>query len=321
MNNPSVLDITLAVLHIVLALALAPLLLGVINRTKALFAGRVGPPLLQPYFDLWKLLQKGAVYSRTTTWIFRLAPIVALAAYLAGLLLIPFGGAPALISFSGDFIVLVYLLGIARFFIVSAALDTGSSFEGMGASREAVFSALAEPALLLGLAASARATLVDPGDKFLLSLSKIHEKIHTNVWEEAGLILTLVLVALVVIVLVENCRIPFDDPNTHLELTMIHEVMVLDHSGPDFAYILYGAALKFWLLGSLLVGMVLPRTDFFLIDTPLALMAMFVLAILVGVIESTLARLRLLQVPQLLVVAATLTALAFILEPHRTLLK
>jgi formate hydrogenlyase subunit 4 len=304
-----------ALLHYLLALVLAPLLLGVINRTKAFFAGRVGPPLLQSYYDLWKLLHKGAVYSRTTTWVFRAGPVVTLAAYLTALTVLPFGGSPALLSFSGDFLVLAYLLGLARFFTVSAALDTGSSFEGMGASREVFFSALAEPALLLGLAAISRETLRVAGlPSDPLSLSVIHQAISPAVWAQAGLMLTLVLGTLVVVLLVENSRIPVDDPNTHLELTMIHEVMVLDHGGPDLAFILYGASLKLWLLGALLVGIALPRSGSLWLDSLAGLASMLGLAVAVGVIESSMARLRLLRVPQLLVGAAALAALAFVLE-------
>ena len=128
-------------LHLAALLALPPLLLGVVNRTKAIFAGRTGPPLVQPYLDLAKLLRKGAVYSRTTTWVFRAGPVVGLAAVAAAGLLLSMGGAPAALSFAGDFVLFAYLLGLARFFTALAALDTGSAFEGMGASREAAFSA------------------------------------------------------------------------------------------------------------------------------------------------------------------------------------
>ncbi len=141
---------------LLLALVLSPLLPGIINRTKALFAGRRGQPLLQTYFDLWKLLQKGAVYSRTTTWLFRAGPIVGLAAALTAALLMPLGSFPALIAFPMDFLLFAGLFGLMRFFTVAAALDTGSSFEGMGASREVFFSALAEPALLVALATLAQ---------------------------------------------------------------------------------------------------------------------------------------------------------------------
>ena len=292
----------------IVAVILAPMLLGIINRTKAMFAGRVGQPLLQPYFDLWKLLGKGAVYSRTTTWVFRAGPMIGLASMLVATTLLPFGSCPAPLGFPGDLILLAYLLGLARLFTVLAALDTGSPFEGMGASREVLFSALAEPALLLGLAAVARRTEV-------LSLSEMQLAITGSLWMKSGLTLILVAVALVVVLLAENSRIPIDDPNTHLELTMIHEVMVLDHSGPDFAFILYGAALKLWILGALIIGVVVPlRTGFMVTDLVLALAAMLVLAIVVGVVESTMARLRLIRVPQLLVGAVTLSVLALVLE-------
>src|SRR5208282_3054796 len=133
------------------ALTLSPLLLGVIAKTKAFFAGRIGPPLLQPYYDLVKLLRKGSVFSTTTTWVFRAGPVVALVTAAIAVLLIPLVSARAPISFTGDVILLAYLLGLGRFFTASAALDTGSSFEGMGAAREVTFACLAEPAFFLGL--------------------------------------------------------------------------------------------------------------------------------------------------------------------------
>src|SRR5512133_1044519 len=135
-------------LHLAILLLFPPLLLGLINRTKALFAGRCGPPLLQPYYDLLRLWRKGFVISRTTTWVFRAGPVVGLAVPLVAALLIPFGALPAPCSFDGDLILFVYLFGLARFFTASAALDTGSSFEGMGAAREVTFSCLAEPTVL-----------------------------------------------------------------------------------------------------------------------------------------------------------------------------
>jgi len=286
----------MAFVHLLLALVLAPLLLGVINRAKALFAGRNGQPLLQLYYDLAKLLRKGAVYSRTTSGVFRAGPIAGLAAVVAALAIVPFAGTGAPVSFAGDLVLFAYLFGLMRFFTVIAALDTGSAFEGMGASREVQFAALAEPVLFLALAALAR----QAGS---LSLTGILGAVTP-----AGPAWALVAVALLVVLLAENARIPVDDPNTHLELTMIHEVMVLDHGGPDFAFILYGAALKLWVLGALLVGVVLPGENILL-----SLVAMLALAVAVGVIESTMARLRLLRVPQLLVGAGALAALALIL--------
>jgi formate hydrogenlyase subunit 4 len=289
------------------ALALAPVLLGVANRTKAVMAGRSGQPLLQPYADLAKLLRKGAAYSQTTTWVFRAGPVTSLAAVVVATALVPFGGARAFVAFPGDLVFFVYLLAVSRFATVLAALDTGSSFEGMGASREVTFATLAEPALLLGLAAVARIT----GS---LSLSTMLEGITGHAWVAAAPALTLVAAALLVVFLAENGRIPVDDPATHLELTMIHEVMVLDHGGPDLAMILYGSALKLWLLGALVVGLVVPvRSGVMWLDLLAATIGMGGLAIVTGLVESQMARLRLVHVPNLLVGGTVLSILALLL--------
>jgi formate hydrogenlyase subunit 4 len=291
----------------VAGLLLAPLLFAVINRTKAFFAGRRGQPMLQPYFDLFTLLRKGATYSRTTTWVFRAGPVVGFAAVATSLALVPMGGLPAPAGFRGDVLLFAYLLGLMRFFTVVAALDTGSSFEGMGASREVFFSALAEPALLLGLAAVAMETRS-------VSLSEMLASVSTRNWTIQGPALGLVVVALGLVLLSENARIPVDDPTTHLELTMIHEVMVLDHGGPDLAFILYGSALKLWALGALLVGLAVPvRTGNLLVDAGSFLGGMFVLAVLIGIVESSMARLRLVRVPKLLVGATALAVVAVVL--------
>jgi formate hydrogenlyase subunit 4 len=291
----------------VCALVLAPLLLGLINRIKAFVAGRRGPPLLQLYFDIAKYLRRGTVYGDVTSWVFRLGPVVNLAALMATLLIVPLGAIPAPLSFSGDLIVVAGLVALGRFAIVLGALDTGSSFEGMGASREVHFAALAEPALLLALAVLARIT----GG---LSLTPIYQGITASVWIAALPTLALVAMTLLVLTLVENSRIPVDDPTTHLELTMIHEVMVLDHSGPDLGYIHYAAGLKLWVLGSLLVGLVVPvRSGVLWLDGLAVLLGMAVLAAVIGMIESAMARYRLVHVPQFIVGAATLSAVGFIL--------
>lgn len=291
---------------IMAGLALAPFLPGVIVRTKAVFAGRRGAPLLQTYYDLGKLLRKGAVYSRTTSWVFRAAPVIGLASVVTALALLPIRGNTALWAFSGDMVLFAYCFGLMRFFTVIAALDTGSSFEGMGASREVQFSALAEPALILGLAALARVT----GSLSLTGIFAGMEGSRLIV----GPALVLVLVALMIVFLAENARIPVDDPNTHLELTMIHEVMILDYSGPDLALVLYGAALKLWVLGVLIVNVFLSMLG---LNGLAALggfaVGMVFLAVVVGVVESVMARLSLLRVPQLLIGAVTLSVLAFVL--------
>jgi len=295
-------------IQLAFAIVLAPMLLSIINRTKAVFAGRHGPPWLQPYHDLAKLLRKSAVYSRTTTGIFLAGPLVGCAATLAALAFIPLAGLPSFVSFPGDFILVAYLLGLARFCTMISALDTGSSFEGMGVSREAFFSALAEPALLLSLSVLAAFS-------HDASLSGIYGGLGASVFAStAGPALMLVMLALTVVFLAENARIPVDDPNTHLELTMIHEVMVLDHSGPDFALIQYGASLNLWILGALLTGVAAPPpSGWLLVDLAGGLAGLAVLAIVTGVVESVMARLRMLRVPQFLVAASILSIVAFIL--------
>jgi formate hydrogenlyase subunit 4 len=288
------------------ALLLAPLLLGIINRTKAVIAGRRGPPLMQPYRDVVKSFRRGAVYGESTSALVRIGPVANLAALAAALLLLPFAGTAAPLTFPGDLIVMVGLLALGRFLTVLAALDTGSSFEGMGASREMHFAALAEPALLLALATIARVTDAT-------SLSAIYAGIAVTAWGQALPTLVLAAMTIVVLVLVENSRIPIDDPTTHLELTMIHEVMVLDHSGPDLALIQYGAALKLWVFGALFVGLVVPlRGGGLWADTAAALAGMAGLAIAIGLVESAMARYRLVHVPQFIVGAATLSAVGFI---------
>jgi formate hydrogenlyase subunit 4 len=293
--------------HVLLTLVMPPLLLGVIARTKAVFAGRVGPPLLQPYYDLARLCRKGSVFSTTTTWVFLAGPVVGLVTTAIASLLIPVVGSRAPISFAGDFILFAYLLGLGRFFTASAALDTGSPFEGMGAAREVTFACLAEPAFFLGLL-----VLVKLSGSLRLA-GMIGSPLASH-WMTAGPSLALVLLSWFIVLLVENSRIPFDDPNTHLELTMIHEVMVLDHSGPAFGMILYGAALKLFVFGALVVRLAIPlATGSMWLDVFLFIGELLLVAVVVGVVESTMARLRLTHVPVLLLAACLSSAFGTVL--------
>lgn len=290
-----------------LVIIFPPLLFGVIHKTKAILTGRVGAPVLQPYYDLWKLLRKGAVYSRTTSWVFRAGPLVSLGALLTAALFVPLAAPSTPVSFWGDVILWAYLIGIARFITVLAALDTGSSFEGMGASREVTFASLAEPALFIVLAVVAKVT----GS---VQLSEMFGPVLGSAWRTAGPALALAATSLFLVLLAENARIPVDDPLTHLELTMIHEVMVLDHSGPDFAFILYGSALKLFLFSVLLIRLLIPVP----VDVPwlalgILLAGLLGLAVLIGVVESSMARLRLIRVPQLLVTSGVLAAVGLLL--------
>jgi formate hydrogenlyase subunit 4 len=286
----------------------APLLPGIINKVKAKFAGRKGPSILQLYYDLFKLIKKSSVYSGTTSIILRIAPAIILVCLSLACLILPWGGFPAPVSFAGDFIVLIYLLGMARFATVLAALDTGSSFEGMGASREVQFSALAEPSLLLGFLV----LILQTGS---YGLSGISSGITVIDWQTIAPLLVMVSFTWFFILLAENSRMPVDDPNTHLELTMIHEVMVLDMSSCDFAYIQYASALKLWIFGGLLVNLIVPvKFEVAWLQAVVFLGGMLIVSILVGITESIMARLRLLNVPKVLVGAGALSLVALMIK-------
>jgi formate hydrogenlyase subunit 4 len=294
------------IIHILLLLTMPPLLLGVINKTKAWFGGRVGPPLLQLYYDIIKLMRKSMVLSNTTTWIFIAGPVITLAAVLVAGLLVPFGHFEAPIAFPGDLILFAYLFGLARFLTTSAALDTGSSFEGMGAAREVTFACFSEPAVFFAFLVLAKIS----GSLTLTGM--LRAPVDASVTASAPLIL--IAIGLFVVLLAENCRIPVDDPNTHLELTMIHEVMVLDHSGPLLGVILYTASLKLFVISDVLLHVITPsHTTMSWVDWPLFIIEMLGLAISIGVVESVMARLQMRHVPYLLVFALISCGFGFLL--------
>ncbi|MBO4318663.1 MAG: NADH-quinone oxidoreductase subunit H [Mailhella sp.] len=297
--------------HFIAVLLLAPLAAGIINRVKAKFAGRHGKPLLQLYFDIAKLLRKGEVTGKATTWVFSAGPLLSLVTAVLALSLLPAGGTSSPFAFRCDFILFAYLLGLGRFATVLAALDTGSPFEGMGASREALFGALGEPVLFLVFLALSCASF-GMGIDTDLSMSSLFGGFASSAWENGRPELMLLVFVMGILLLVENCRIPVDDPNTHLELTMIHEVMILDHSGPNLAFILYGSALKFWIFAALLAGLLVPSVTPMLRMT-LEFLCVLAFAALTGVIESIMARLRMHVVPALIGLAGGAAAFVLIL--------
>jgi formate hydrogenlyase subunit 4 len=225
-------------------LLLAPLLPGIINKVKAWVAGRRGPPVLQLYYDLAKLWRKGVVLSTLASPGFVAGPAVAWVALTASGDVDAPGAGGRVLSFRGDVLLLIYLLALARFCTAWAAMETGSAFEGMGAAREVSYAVLAEAAIIAAVLS--------------LSVQTGSVSLVTMLSPSAGAGAVLLAAGLFTVLLAENCRVPFDDPNTHLELTMIHEVMVLDHSGPPLAAILHGASVKLLLFAVLLVQAVLP---------------------------------------------------------------
>jgi formate hydrogenlyase subunit 4 len=288
-------------------LVAAPALPGIAARTTALLTGRRGAPVLQPYRDMIRLLRKGAVLSETTTWVFRAAPAVVLATALLAVSLVPLDGRAAAYGFPGDLVAFVALLALGRLALVLGGLDTGSSFEGMGASRELAVSVFAEPALLAAFVTLALAT-------GRLSLAGFLGPPLAGAWGHAAASIALVAASLFVVLLAEASRGPVDDPATHLELTMIHEVTILDYSGPDLAMLLYAGALRFALFAALVIAVLVPRARL----EPAAAVAFLAaslagLAVLVGIVESVMARLRLVHIPQFLVAAAALALLGGLL--------
>jgi formate hydrogenlyase subunit 4 len=284
----------IAVLDPILRLAawllLAPLVPGIIQRVKSWMAGRRGPPLLQLYFDLARLWRKGVVWSSTASPGHLVAPAIAWVALVLAALLLPLGPAGSWLGFRGDALLFVYLLGVARFCVALAALDTGSAFEGMGAAREVSYAVLAEVAVITAL--------------LTLAVQSGSVSLATMIAPSAGAGAALLAAGLFAVLLVENCRVPFDDPQTHLELTMIHEVMVLDHSGPPLAAILHGAALKLLLFSVLLAQAIVPIGRLHPVAAIAALGGgVVIVAGAIGLLESLTARLALRRVPLLLTTA------------------
>lgn len=287
----------------ILSLSLAPFYSALILKVKAFFGGKKGPPLLINYFTLVKLLKKGSVYSTSSTLIFKLGPAVSFCTALTALLFLPIAGQPALMAFRGDVILVLYLLGLGRFFTIAAALDTASPFEGMGAAREAFFPIICEATLFMILIFFY--ILTDQ-----LQLSAFFQGGQPfGIWSKAGVPVLVVIMAAFMVLLAENARVPVDDPATHLELTMIHEVMVLDHSGPDLALIELGAFFKLFFYSALLARLVCPFTLGHVAADGLLFFAVLALIYTaVGITESIMARYRMDKVPQFVL---TSFALAF----------
>jgi formate hydrogenlyase subunit 4 len=276
---------------------------GVILRTKSILSGRKGPGILQPVYDYARLFRKGAVYSHTTTPVFRLAPVVYFSAVLFAAFLVPFGSSKGILSFDGDFVVFAYLLAVGKFFMILMALDTGSSFEGMGASREAMFSLLVEPAFFILIGSFALLT-------GYTSFYDLYAAFHFS-GPVSYALAVLAGFVLMLIVAIENSRMPVDDPKTHLELTMIHEVMILDNSGFDLGLIMYADTLKFAVYGSLIANFFMDHSWPFYIFIPVFVAIQLLCAIIIGCVESFGVRFRMSHNAQFIFTLSSVSLLIF----------
>ncbi|MCE7700251.1 MAG: NADH-quinone oxidoreductase subunit H [Methanobacterium paludis] len=276
--------------------------MGIVVRTKSIASGRKGPGILQPMKDVFRLWKKGSVYSKTTSFIFRIAPTAYIASALMAILMVPHGSYPGFISFNGDFVMFAYTLAFGKFLLIVSALDTGSSFEGMGASREALFSMLMEPALFILMGSFA---LFTGQTSFQGIFSMLH--FGSNVSYMLGVLATVVFVMMAML---ENSRMPYDDPKAHLELTMVHEVMVLDNSGFDLGLIQYTTHLKFAMYGALIANLFIGQIPLEL-SIPLFFVIQIAFAIIVGLIESFRARHRMGHNPQFIFILSSVSLLIF----------
>lgn len=300
----------LARLANLVALAVMPFFLsGVIQRVKSLWSGRKGPPIFQLASDVLRLLRKSSVYSTTTTAVFRIGPYVVLATAAASAFVAPLLGSAPVVSFPFDFVWLAYVWGLGRVALMLAALDTGSSFEGMGAAREATFSTLLEPALFLVVGALGLRS----------GTHTLHEALTPRFDGGASVLVWIAaVVALTIILQVETSRVPVDDPSTHLELTMVHEVMILDHSGRDLAALHVGAALKLFVGSAMLATLLNPWSGSGTALSAVVHLGMCtVVAIVIGTVESLIARFKLRAVPQYVVVALSSGVIALLATAWR----
>jgi len=286
-------------LNILVLLIVPFLFIGIINKIKAFWAGRKGASIFQPFYDFIRLTKKGVVISNTTSGIFQISPSVTFASILFAGLFVPIVANKSIISFEGSFIVFAYILGLGKFFSLIGAMDTGNSFEGMGSSREASFSTIVEPAFFIIMASIIALT----GNYTFKSLSLILHKAGVY----GVLIIVLTVISLFIMLLVEGCRVPIDDPNTHLELTMIHEAMVLDNSGIDLGFILYGSAIKMLIFASLIANILIPYNWGILASFSFYLGIILILAIIIGTLESSIARLRMSHIFEFIFIMSSLS--------------
>lgn len=286
------------ILNLIILLFVPFIMIGIVKKTKTFWAGKHGPSIFQPLYDFIKLIKKDFVISNTTSFVFRIAPIISIVTVLFAALFVPLATGQALLNIPAGLVVFAYILGLGKFMVLISAMDTGSSFEGMGASREACFTTIVEPAFFIVMAS----IMALSGNYTFDALSNI-----INATGSYGvLIVVFASLVLFIMVLVEGSRVPVDDPETHLELTMIHEVMVLDNSASDLALLSWANAIKMMLISSLIAKMIIPNNIETCIGVILYLSIMFIISILIGTVESSMARIRMTHVFEFVFIMSSL---------------
>ena len=284
--------------NLIILLFVPFLMMGIIKKTKAFWAGRKGTSIFQPLYDTIRLFKKDYVISKTTSAVFNIAPIFAIATVLFAGLFVPLATGQTIISIPAGLIIFSYTLGLGKFMSLISAMDTGSSFEGMGASREACFTSIVEPAFFLVIASIMALT----GNYTFDSLNQI----IPNSGNYGILITIFAVIVLFIMMLIEGSRVPVDDPTTHLELTMIHEVMILDNSGSDLAIYTWANGIKMLLISSLIAFMIIPQDISIWMNILYYLLTVFVISVLIGTIEAGMARFRMSHVFEFIFVMSSL---------------
>lgn len=277
-------NIAVLLINILILLIMPFIMLGIIKKTKAFWGGRKGVCVLQPLYDFLRLIKKKPVYGSTTSFVFRLAPVITLASVIFAGAFVPLAGGYSVINMEFGFIIFAYVLGLGKFFSLLGAMDTGSSFEGMGASREACFSTFVEPAFFIILASVCTLSGI-------FNFQSLNMFLHTH--DILGFcIIILAVFAFLVMLLTECSRVPVDDPATHLELTMIHEVMILDNSGSDLAFLTWASGIKAVIISSLIATLLIPFDIPYVCSLILYLLVLTLVSALIGTVEAGMARFR-----------------------------
>ena len=285
-------------INLIILLFVPFLMMGLIKKTKSFWGGRKGPSIMQPWFDFVRLMKKDFVISNTTSAVFKITPVITFASVIFAGLFVPLASGSAIVNIPVGLIVFAYILGLGKFFALISAMDTGSSFEGMGASREACFTSIVEPAFFMVIGSIMALT----GNYTFDALGKILSSAGTY----GILIIVFTALVLFIMLLTEGSRVPVDDPATHLELTMIHEVMILDNSGSDLAFLTWANGIKMLLISSLIAYMVIPSNVSDFVGVLLYLGVIALLSVIIGTVESSMARIRMSHVFEFVFIMSSL---------------